>query len=71
MAFTTRCPSANEESEEHSTTQHEHNEDDDNRDEDGECTRSTMLMCHGEQKHGRSLANPVPLRDRGRLHVAA
>jgi hypothetical protein len=62
VAFATRCPSANQESEEHSTTKHEHHDEDEHRDEDGERTRSTMPLCYAEQKHGCSLANPVPLR---------
>jgi hypothetical protein len=47
LAFATRHPSANDESEEHSATQHEHDDGDDG-DEDSECTRPTMLMCYAE-----------------------
>lgn len=62
MAVATRCPSANEESEKHATTQDEHNDDDDNRDEDGERTRSTMLMYYAEQKHGMQPSQSVEQR---------
>ena len=58
MAFATRCPSANQESQEHSTTKHEHHDEDEHRDEDGERTRPTMPLCDAEQKHGCSPANP-------------
>jgi hypothetical protein len=59
VAVATRCPSANEESEKHATAQDEHNDDNDDRDEDGEHTRSTVLVCDIEQKHGMQPSQSV------------
>jgi hypothetical protein len=60
VAFAARCPSANEQSQEHPSTQDEHNDGDEHRDEDGERARSTVLMRDAEQKHGRSSPHAIP-----------